>query len=261
MPKPKFLFLCLILSAVVSFAQPQKHAVVISEKVEVIEYEYEYFYIEYATAVSFSSFYPLYQLNSPSGEQLFFEDGKNERLGFEAGIQQSIKIDRWSFSTGLEYQQINEYFSYGEYQTREVEIQNNSGENEIISVAIGEAVVTTHLNQLGYLKIPVQINYQLKLLKSGLCFSAGMNYHRLIFSNYFTKFSLNKPAEALSNQYFNSSYFSFSGGFSITKNINETIKMKIGPYFNYGLSNLIDQDNLSYGLSYFGINLTIVKSY
>ena len=261
MLKPKLAFIFAILSSLTSFAQQQKLPVVITEKVELVEYEYEYLYVEFATSAIVSTYFPIYRTQTPSSEQLFFEAGRNERLGFELGIQQSFSIEKFSFSTGLEFQQFYENFSYGEYQTREVEFYNGEGMLELRTVAIGDPVVTSTLNQLSYLKIPVQLAYKVKLRKTNFNFLAGINYHRLVFSTFKTKYSLNRPAANLKIQDFNPSYFSISAGISLTSKLSDKLDLIYGPYFNYGLNNIIDQDELCFGLSHIGIKLILSMPY
>ena len=261
MQKISFLFSILMLGLFSALAQQGDDPVVIKKKVEVVDYNYEYLYLEFVSSAYFSTFFPTFRIKNASTAQLYFEDGRNARLGIDFGFLQSVKVEKLSVSTGIGYQLINENFSYGEYQTRQVEVQQPDGTYQMMNIAYGTPQMYSHLNQLGYLKIPLTFNYRGTLFKNDFLCSFGINYHRLVFASYMAKFTVSEPAEIFSFQKFNPSNYSFTGEIFLHKKLKENININVGPYVNYWMNDLIQQKQLTYGLRVSGIKLIVSFQY
>jgi hypothetical protein len=260
----KFITLLLILilfNAVFCFSQEKSNPVVINKKVEVVEYNYKYVFIELFSSLHYSLYYPVLTIGSTTESQQFFEQGRNVRLGYDIGFTQTVKAGNWALTAGLFYHQYNEFFSYNEYLTRQLTIQNQDGSLQTITVAVGEPVPYSRNNRLGYLKIPVGVGFYPNYFKNKLGISLQLNYHYLLSADYMTKYSTIQPAGIIALEDFNSSFLSFSGNLLFHTKIFRNLSVTFEPYFNYGLNNLIDQKDLTFGINEIGLRTGLTICY
>lgn len=238
-----------------SFAQEKPTPVIINKQIEVVEYDCQYVLVEFLSSIKFSTYYPLLTIAEPSVGQQFFEEGRNIRPGYEIGFEQGFTFGSWAISSGVYYLNYNEYFSYHEYPTRQVTIQEMDGTQRIIQVADGEPLLYSRYNRLDYLKVPLCLSYCPLRLEGKLWFNLELNYHYLLASDYMAKFSIIEPVMTLPKSAFNSSFYSMSASVLYHQKIYKRINSTIEPYFNLGLGNLVYKEYLTFGMDAIGIRL------
>jgi hypothetical protein len=253
--------LLVILLAQLAFSQERKPPVVINKQVEVVDYDYEYVYVELISSATFSSFYPLLSVSNPSEKQQFFEQGRNIRPGIEVGFHQSIKAGSWALSAGIGYQWYNELFAYNEYATKEVTVQGDDGSQHTLLVAVGSPVSYSRYNQLGYLKIPIGLSYFPKLLNDKLGITLQGNYNYLLVADYLAKFAITDPATNIGYERFTPSFLSLTGKVSFQQKLFRNITLTAEPYFTMGFGNLIEQDDLRFGMNAAGLEVSFSIGY
>jgi hypothetical protein len=236
------------------FPQGNTNSVIINKKVEVVDYDYEYVYVDFLSSVVFSIYYPFLAIETPSVRQQFFEKGRNIRPGYELGVQQGIKVGSWVLYSGVSCQNYTEYFSYSEYPIRQVTIQEMDGSLHAIQVADGDPVQYSRFNRLNYLTIPVCLSYYPKVLKGLFGLTVEGKYHYLLSSDYVAKFSIIEPVMTIGKQEFNPSFFSLAGSISYHQKLYKNFSVTIEPYFSLGLSKLIEQKDLTFGMDAIGLN-------
>jgi len=253
MQKFRILLFLLFFSSELCFSQVKPNPVVVNRQVEVVEYDYDYVFFEFFSEFSYSSYYPVLSFGKISERQSFFEEGRNVRPGFDVGFSQGVKVDKWVLNTGIFFQRYSEFFSYSEYETRNVILQNQDGSEQITTVAVGEPMPLSHDNNLYYLKIPLTLSYTPKLFNKLVGFSLEANYQYLLSADYMTKYSLLKPASFLLTNDFNRSILSLSGGVFINLTIRKHLSFTIEPYFGWGIKNVIDSPDLTFGINTIGL--------
>lgn len=242
----------LILSYNNCIGQEPVAPVIINKKVEVVDYEYNYVMVELCSSFDVSVFYPFHSMQGTTPSQLFFKEGLNARPSLDIGVKQTIKLNNWSITTGISFQRVNELFSYNEYSFQNVTIQDENGNIRPMQLAIGEPVINTQDNNLNYFVAPLKIAYSPLPLKDKLCVGIQGNFHYLLFSEYWAKFSLLGEASEISEK-FNSFYFSISLNSSFIVILSEKISAEIEPYYSVGLSPIIDSNELSFSLNCVGV--------
>jgi hypothetical protein len=255
------LLIHIVLIPALCFSQEKSDPVVINKKVEVVEYKYKYVFIELITSFHYSLSYPFITTGSTTENQQFFEQGRNVRLGYDIGFSQSVKAGNWAMTAGLIYHQYNEFFSYNEYLTRQLTVQNQDGSLQTITVAVGDPVAYSRNNRLGYLKIPVGVEFYPGNFKNKLGIGLQFNYHYLLSADYMTKYSTIQQAGFVALGDFNTSCFSLSGNLLYRIKIFKNLSLTFEPYFNYGLNNLSDQKDLTFGMNEIGLSTVLNLSY
>jgi hypothetical protein len=248
------LLVLLLFISTFCFSQEKSNSIVINKQVEVVEYDYKYVFIELFSSLHFSFYYPILTSGALSVSQQFFEQGRNIRPGFDLGLSQTVKTGNWALTAGLSYHQYNELFSYNEYSTRQITLQNQDGSLQTITVTDGDPVTYSQNNSLGYLKIPIGLSFYPNHFRNKLGINLFVNYHYLLSTNYLTKFSTIQPAGFIPSEDFNPSFFSLSGSVKVHKKIFRNFSLTLESYFDWGLNNLIDQKDLTFGLNEIGIN-------
>jgi len=243
------------------FSQEKSNPIVINKQVEVIDYNYKYVFIELSSSVHYSLYYPVLTFGDKSESQQFFEQGRNVRPGFEIGFTQCLKSAQWAITAGISFLRYAELFSYHEYFTRQLTIQNQDGSQQAITVILGEPVSYSRDNRLGYLKIPIGFRFYPTYFKNKLGLCLKFNYHYLLSADYMTKFSITQPAGLISFKDFNSSFLSMTGSFLIHIKLHKNLSATIEPYFDYKLNNLIDQKDLTFGMNEIGLHTDIMLCY
>jgi len=253
--------LLVLLFAQLAFSQERKPPVVINKQVEVIDYDYEYVYVELISSVTVSSFYPLLSVSNPSVTQQFFEQGRNIRPGIEVGFQQRIKARSWALSAGIGYQLYNELFSYNEYVTKEVTVQGDDASQHTLLVAVGSPLSYSRYNRLGYLTIPIGLSYFPTQLNDKLGVTLQGNYNYLLVADYLAKFSITDPATKIGYERFTPSFFSLTGKLSFHRKLVRNISIAAEPYFTIGLRKLIEMDDLRFGMNSVGLQVSFSIGY
>jgi hypothetical protein len=243
------------------FSQEKSNHIIINKQVKVVDYNYQYVFIELISSLHCSLYYPVITVGTITENQQFFEQGRNIRPGFDFGILQTVKAGKWALIGGLSYQLYNELFSYNEYLTRQLTIQNQDGNLQTITVTQGEPVAYSRNNRLGYLKLPIGVGFYPNYFKNKLGMSLLLNYHYLLLTNYMTKYSATQPAGFIAFKNFNPSFLSLSGSILFHAKIYRNLSITIEPYFNYGLNNLIDQDDLTFGMNEIGLRTGLTLFY
>jgi hypothetical protein len=251
----------LLFSSFYCFSQEKSSPIIINKKVEVVDYDYEYVFIELISSLHYSLYYPVITFGSKTENQQFFEKGRNVRPGFEIGFTQYVKSGRWAVKAGISFLQYNELFSYNEYLTRQLTIQNQDGSFQSITVATGEPVLYSRNNRLGYLKIPIGVGFYPTLFKNKLGLNLQFNYHYLLLADYKTKYSITQPAGFVSLEYFNSSFLSITGSMLIQFKLIKNLSVTFEPYFDFNLNNLIDQKDLTFGIHEIGLHTGFMLQY
>jgi len=193
--------------------------------------------------------------------QQFFEEGRNIRTGFDFGFSQNVKFGCWALSGGISFLRYNELFSYNEYETRQLTIQNQDGTLQTVTVAEGTPVSYSRNNRLGYLKIPLGFSFYPNFFKSKLGIGILFNYHYLLSADYTTKYSTIKKAGFITPKDFNTSFLSLSGNLLFHNKIVKNLSLTIEPYFDYGLGKIINQKDLTFGMNEIGIRTGLTLSY
>jgi hypothetical protein len=242
----------LILSYNDCIGQEAVAPVVITKKVEVVDYEYNYIMVELRSSIDFSVFYPYHTMQGTTPSQLYFEEGRNARPSFDVGVKQTVKLNNWSVTTGISFQRVNELFSYNEYSFQNVTVQDENGNIRLVHLAIGEPIVYTQDNNLNYLVAPLKIAYSPLTLKDKLSIGIQGNFHYLLSSYYWAKFSLPNAAEEISEN-FNPFFFSITANSSFNIKLSKKISAEIEPYYSVGLSPIIDSNELSFSLNCLGV--------
>lgn len=261
MQKFFILLFLLFFSSELCFSQVKSNPVVVNRQVEVVEYDYDYIFMEFFSGVSCSSYYPILSLGQISNSQSFFEEGRNIRPGFDVGFSHGVKVGRWALNTGIFFQRYTEFFSYSEYETRNVILQNEDGSEQITTVAVGEPISFTRNNNLHYLKIPLALSYFPKRFNNLIGFSVEANYQYLLSADYMTKHSVLKPASLLLINDFNRTVLSLSGCVLINWTIRKNLSLTIEPYFGWGIKNVIDRPDLTFGINTIGLRTGFSYSY
>jgi hypothetical protein len=243
------------------FSQEKSNSVVINKQVEVVEYKYEYVLVELFSSLHSSLYYPVLIHGQISERQQFFEQGRNVRAGFDIGFSQGVKAGNWALTAGISFQRYTELFSYSEYLTRQLIVQNQDGSLQAITVAVGEPVSYSRNNWLDYLKIPIGVGFYPKYFKNRMAINLQFNYHYLLSSDYMSKYSITQPAGVVAYEDFNPSFLSLSGSILYQINFYKNLSVTFEPYFDWGLNNLIDQKDLSFGMNEIGIHTGISLVY
>jgi hypothetical protein len=254
--------LLLLTISLSAFPQEDKGQVIVKNKVEVVEYDYDYLYFEFFSSFSFSANYPIPSLpGQPSLRQQFFEEGRNERMGFDFGYTQGITLGQVSFSLGLFFQQYNEYFSCFEYNTQKVTIQEQDGSLRELTIATGDPVPWADNNRLNYIKVPFELTYSPKWLSKPIGLRATINYHYLLSANYHAQFSIVEPVNPLSEELFSNSYYSLGGSAFYQFILSKNTSLQLEPYFQYSFNPLIKTEELSFGINALGVRVNCIFNY
>jgi hypothetical protein len=248
------LLVLLLLISFFCFSQEKSNFIVINKQVEVVEYDYKYVFIELSSSLHFSIYYPILTSGEISESQHFFEQGRNIRPGFDIGLSQTVKTGNWALTAGLSYHQYNDLFSYNEYSTRQITLQNQDGSLQTITVTDGDPITYSQNNSLGYLKIPIGLSFYPNHFRNKLGINLSVNYHYLMSTDYMTKYSNVQAAGLIPIEVFNSTYLSLTGSLLFHKKIFRNLSLTLEPYFDWGLNNLIDQKDLTFGIKEIGIN-------
>lgn len=255
------LFCVLLLFSLTGFSQKKPAPVVIKKNIEVVEYDYNYIYVEFISSSFFSANYPMLILDQPTLRQQSFEQGRNIRPGFEFGITQRVKMGSWALSTGLSFQNYNEQFSYNEYTFRQATIQAPDGTTQSIQIAEGDPVSKSHNNYLNYLKIPFIVSFYPSVFKDKISVNIEGNYSYLLASSYLAKFSVNEPVKTISQQEFNPSCISIGGSVSYHQKIFKNNYIDMEPFFKIGLNKIIDSNDLNFRINTIGLKTIISIAY
>lgn len=250
-----------LFNTAVSFSQEKANTIVINKQVEVIEYDYEYVFIELISSLHYSLCYPVLTYGTISESQQFFEKGRNIRPGFDVGFTQGVKAGSWALTAGISYQQYTELFSYNEYKTRDVTIQNQDGSMQTITVTDGDPITYSRNNRLGYLKIPVGVGFYPSYFKNKFGINLQFNYHYLLSSDYVSKYSIIQPASIVVLEDFNPSFLSLSGSLLVHTKIFKNLSVTFEPYFDWGINNLIDKKDLTFGVNTIGLRAGLTHFY
>jgi hypothetical protein len=256
-----FVLLLVLLFAQLALSQERKPPVVINKQVEVVDYDYEYVYVELISSVNISSYYPLLTVSNPSVRQQFFEQGRNIRPCIEVGFQQSIKAGSWALSAGIGYQMYNEFFSYNEYETKEVTVQGDDNLLRTLLVAVGGPVPYSRDNQLGYLTIPIGLSYFPKRLNDKMGITLQGNFNYLLNADYMAKFSITDQATKIGYEHFTPSFFSLTGKLSFHQKLVKNRSLTAEPYVTIGFRKLIEMDDLRFGMNSAGLQLSFSIGY
>ncbi|HNW50885.1 MAG TPA: hypothetical protein PKH79_07380 [Prolixibacteraceae bacterium] len=255
------LFSVLLLFSSSVFSQKKPTPVVIKKNIEVVEYDYNYIYVEFISSAFFSANYPMLILDQPTLRQQSFEQGRNIRPGYEIGMIQRIKMGAWALSTGLSFQNYNEHFSYNEYTFRQVTIQAPDGTAQSIQIAEGDPVSKSHNNDLNYLKIPFIVSFYPTVFKERISINIEGNYSYLVTSSYLAKFSVNEPVKTIARQEFNPSLFSIGGSVCYHQKIFRNNFIDMEPFFKIGLNKIIDSNNLNFRINTIGLKTSFSIAY
>lgn len=257
-----FLFSALALFVSINcFSQEEEKQVVVNKHVKVVEYDYKCVYVDFFSEAGFSVSYPIITIGQPSENQQFFEQGRNIRPGYEFGFSQGVKAGCWAIDAGIYFQHYGELLSYYEYATRQVTIQEADGTLTPIQVTDGDPRLLSYNNSLGYLKIPLEVSYYPELLRNKLGFSLGGNLHYLLTADYMTKYSASTQAGLLNKNDFNTTCFSLSGTISWYWNFDKNFSLKLEPYADFWLQNLIDKQDITFGVNILGIRISVLGRY
>lgn len=240
-------------------AQNATGSKIIRKKVEVVEYEYTQVYWGLQTSASFGLFYPFVLNKGNSQRQLYFENGRNVRAGFRFGIEQSLNIGNWEFAAGISYQQYNENFSYFEYKTENVVIQDAAGNFRQVQLAMGDPVLNSRENYLGYMVSPFKISYFPELFREKIRFSLQADFKYLLRNDYMGKFSLSEP---LSNvEGFNRYLYAVNMAVAYRLNVANKVAVLLEPMYSYSFKNQINTSDFLFKANYFCVNIYISANY
>lgn len=200
---------------------------------------------------------------------------EHQRIGYTIGARISKNIgDHFMLKTGLQYSQINEYFS-----------QRKENETKTVTVIVSRTVVrpqgdttfkdTTSVTQIGYavkssrnhysnIEIPVSLGYEFghdndlwKLaVNGGAIFNITSFYTGETIDTALNVVSIN-DSKSSSSFYKKELGLSLFGSVSLIRNINNKLDVFAEPYFRYSLSNL--KSNIGYSQRYntFGVMLGV----
>jgi hypothetical protein len=248
------LFYCLI-----SVAQENNKTTIINKKVEIIEYEYDYIYLEHKTSAVLGIFNSHFHKKGTSELQLFFDRGRNALPGFIFGIEQSMKINNWEFSTGIKYQQYNEKFCFFEYNIENIEIQEITGKTRPIEKVMGYPSFNSTINNLGYLVSPIILRYRPDILKQAISISIQGEMKYLLRSNYYGKFAINQPLIKVEG--FNPYLFALNLSFAYKFDFKNNLSITIEPLYSLNINNQINTAYLAYKSNYSCINIYFSLKY
>lgn len=242
-----------------SYAQNVSETAIINRKVEVVEYEYTPVYWGLQTSASFGLFYPFVINKGESGKQQFFENGRNVRLGFIYGIEQGLNVENWAITAGISYQQYNENFTYFEYKTENVVIQDAAGNIRQVQLALGDPVLYSRDNYLGYMVCPIKIAYYPNLYQKKIRFSLQGDFKYLLRSDYMGKFSLSDP---LSNvEGFSRYLYAVNVAIAYRLKVSKQLAVLVEPMFSFSLNDQIKTPDFSFKANYLCVNISLSVNY
>jgi hypothetical protein len=244
-----------------AFSQEQKPPVLINKQIEIVDYDYEYVYVEFISSVTLSTYYPFLSVRNPSERQQFFEQGRNIRPGIEIGFHQHLKAGSWALSAGIGYQLYNELFAYNEYTTKEITVLEDDGLLHTLLVAVGSPVSYSRYNHLGYLTLPIGLSYFPKQMNDKLGITFQGNYNFLLVADYLAKFSITEPAKNIGYENFIPSFFSLTGKLSFHQALFRNISIAVEPYVTVRLRKLIDLEDLRFGMNSAGLQVSFSIGY
>jgi hypothetical protein len=251
-----FSFLLLVFG---SHAQNVSETTIINRKVEVVEYEYTPVYWGLQTSASFGLFYPFVINKGESGKQQYFENGRNVRPGFMFGIEQTLNVENWAITAGIAYQQYNENFSYFEYKTENIVIQDAAGNIKQVQLALGDPVLFSRDNYLGYMVSPIKIAYYPDLFQKKVRFLLQGDFKYLLRTDYKGKFSLSEPLITVEgfNRYLYAVNMAFAYRFRLAKNLSVLIE----PLYSFSLNDQIKRSDFSFKVDYVCLNIYLSVNY
>lgn len=256
------LFILFIISSSYTFSQEKQEPVILNKKIEIVDYQYDYLYFEFFSSFSFSVSYPtIITDQSLSPRQQFFEYGRNKRPGIEFGFSQGLKLESLSLSLGIYLKQYNELFSYLEYTTQKVIVDDPNGLPQEILVVVGSPTQSSASNRLNYLKIPVGLAWFPKSLHQKIGLKTSFNFHYLLTADYLAKFSTTEPSVSLKRNDFNSSCLSVEGAMIFPVLVSKKISMQIEPYWDIQLNTTIRTNDFLFRMNTLGLRLTSFISY
>jgi hypothetical protein len=251
-----FAFLLLVFG---SYAQNVSETAIINKKVEVVEYEYTPVYWGLQTSTSFGLFYPIVLKKGNSGKQLFFENGRNLRPGFIFGIEQGLNVGNWKFSAGISYLQYNENFTYFEYKIENVEIQDAAGNIRQVQLALGNPVLNSRDNYLGYMVSPIKISYYPEMFREKIKLSLQADFKYLLRNDYKAKFSLMEPLSNVED--FNRNLFAVNVAVAYRVKVANKLAFLVEPMYSYSLNNQINNPDFSFKANYLCVNISLSVNY
>lgn len=244
-------FLFILLDALCQVKEP----VVVNKKIEVVDYDYEYLFVEFLSETRVATFLPIYGALSESVQQTYFESGRSSRPGLQIEFLQSLKIENWALGIGLGYNGLFEQFSYADYPLKDITVQNADGTMQTVTVAYGVPEVKSNVNQLHYLSLPLQLSYYKHLLKNDFRFSVGLSFDRLLALDYWVKFSSNESLHQSSASNFNNAVVNLKLSADILRPIGENICLHFQPFYKFPFNAIIDTDVMSYDVSSVGVSI------